>query len=124
MNKPLGWARLWPTSKPPKDSNVRQGAWYAIVKRVPNAVMLDNRGKYVMLPEALVEMRDQRPERFSVVARPRNATNPARGTAANVGHVYVVCPACAKRNRVVSTLTATTCSSCGHRAEIAWWESG
>jgi len=42
-------------------------------------------GQRVAVAQDLVEMRDKRPDRFTVVYRPFDAPNPARGTRGDAG---------------------------------------
>jgi hypothetical protein len=80
-------------------------------------------GERVHIPGRLLEVRDRPPTRFSVVSRQPDAPNPVRGTPADLGPVYAVCPQCAGRMALYGAPPSATCRSCGHRGEVAWWET-
>ncbi len=93
---------------------VRQGAWYAVTSLGETRAVLEVNGERVAV----------RPDRFTVVYRPRDSSNPARGTRADLGRIYAVCPACGSRAQVIGRPSETKCPKCGFRGEIAWWETG
>lgn len=125
MNQPHSWARIW-VAAPPIDADPmpRQGAWYPVLTLGATRVVLDVNGERVAVPTDLLEIRNQRPERFTVVYRPLNGANPARGTRGDLGRVYGVCPISGTRVRLIGHPRETKCPSCGFRGEIAWWETG
>lgn len=118
------WARLWPAVKTPHEHNIRQGKWYRVVDSVKLAVVLDVEGAYVAVSPNLVELRQRKPSMFTVVARPRGAPNPARGTNADLGHVYAVCPECGTRTGLHGEPRSARCPTCGYQGDVAWWETG
>jgi len=120
----LGWARLWAVARPQTEPRPRQGAWYPVVSRGNSFVVVDVHREHVMLPNHLVEMRDDRPKKFTVVYRPTDCYNPYAGTREDLGRRYVVCPECQARVRIHGQPETTACSSCGHRGIVAWWETG
>lgn len=124
MSEPLGWARLFALARPHTDPMLRQGAWYPIVNHGSSFVMLDVRERYVMLPRHLVEVRPARPARFTVVYRATLDPNPTRGTRADLGRRYAVCPSCSMRMRLWGEPAEAHCFQCGHEGEVAWWETG
>jgi len=124
MTLPLGWARLWATTPPLGDAMVRQGAWYAVVSVGATRTVLDVNGDRVAVPNEFLEIRTGRPGRFTVVYRPRDSSNPARGTRADLGRIYAVCPASGSRVQLIGHPKETKCPKCGYRGEIAWWETG
>ena len=124
MTQALGWARLWATAPPLADGMVRQGAWYAVASLGETRAVLDVNGERVAVPNDFLEIRPRRPDRFTVVYRPRDSSNPARGTRADLGRIYAVCPACGSRAQVIGRPSETKCPKCGFRGEIAWWETG
>lgn len=119
------WARFWAVARPKNGSMIRRGAWYPVkddhelVK-----IVLDVRGHSVAVPRRLVELRHNRPDRFTVVCRARDEFNPAAGTASDLGHVYAVCPISASRVRLFGEPMVIQCPDCGHKGEVAWWETG
>ncbi len=121
----IAWARLWPGTKPVAGPTLRAGAWYPVVAddgetRVELLVARER----VTVQRRMLEVRKQRPARFTVVSRMAGDPNPARGTAADLGPVYAVCPGCMGRVALSGAPPATTCPKCGHRGEVAWWEGG
>ena len=118
--EPSGWARVWATAHPFARPVPRAGAWYPVVGEASGQrAVLEVRGKRVAIPKGLLEIRPQRPEAFTVVVRSREAV-----AGFENGRVYGVCPACTQRLRILENQAMATCANCGHRAEIAWWETG
>lgn len=124
MGKSQRWARLWAISRPNTEPRLRQGAWYPVVTETESMVVLEVRRKHATVPRKLVEIRNQRPDRFTVVYRARNSRNPAEGTKQDLGRTYGVCPACGHRVRLFGQPKEAKCSECDHTGEIAWWETG
>jgi hypothetical protein len=75
----------------------------------------------VAIPRHLVEIRPSRPDRFTVVYLALHEVNPERR---NFGTRYALCPVCAARIAVFGEPSHLLCDACGHRGEIAWWETG
>ncbi len=127
IREPAGWARVWPTVKRPVSRNLRRGAWYPVVED-PEAerVFLAITNREVAVPRRIVQVRPRlpRPHRFSVVYCLRGERNPARGTAADLGNTYAVCPHCSARLRLFAHQLTVRCTDCGHEEEVAWWETG
>jgi hypothetical protein len=125
MPEPVGWARIW-AAAPPLNAKpmLRQGVWYPVVSTGDKRAVVEVRGRRLAVPNDVLEIRDRRPTRFTVVYRPANGANPARGTRADLGRVYAVCPVSGTRVRLVGRPRETKCPGCGHRGEIAWWETG
>jgi hypothetical protein len=119
----MGWARLWAVARPNTRPMLRSGAWYPVVAR-GEEVVLEVRHRQVKLSPHLVELRDERPRRFTVVYRGRDEENPARGTRRDLGHKYAVCPASGHRILIKGEPVYLQCPGCGYRAEIAWHETG
>lgn len=124
--EPMGWARIWATARPFARPMPRAGAWYPVVGEASGQrAVLEIRGKRVAILKKLLEIRPRQPEVFTVVVRSRETVATVladRGS--EIGRVYAVCPACTQRVRVLENQAMATCASCGHRAEIAWWETG
>src|SRR3990172_458293 len=125
MKKPLGWGGVW-AAGPPFDASPmpRQGAWYPIVSTGSTRIVLEVKGRRVAVPNDLIEVRKQRPERFTVVYRAVNSSNPVLGTRGDLGRIYAVCPVSGSRVRLIGHPRETKCPECGHRGEVAWWETG
>lgn len=128
MEELLGWARVWFAAKRAGEGGdqLRQGAWYPVVSSGVTRTVLDVSGNRVTVPQETVELRNKRPDRFTVVYRTHDDPNPARGTRADVGRRYGVCPACASRvlfrGGVIPAVA--TCGRCRHEGLVAWWETG
>lgn len=129
MDQTLGWARMWFAAKRDDDDSeapLRHGAWYPVLSTGDTRVVLDVRGQRVVVPQDLIELRPKRPDRFTVVYRTHDDPNPARGTRADLGKRYAVCPLCASRvllrGHVIPAVA--TCQKCGHQGIVAWWETG
>jgi len=121
MTKSGGWARLWALASVPR---VRRGAWYPIVHDGEGGnVVIELPGRNVRVPRHLLEIRDDRPQNFTMVFLTRSEPRPARGTAEDLGRRYAVCP-CGSRLRIAGRPRALECPACGHRGEVAWWETG
>lgn len=125
MDKPIAWARSWAIAKPFTRPMLRAGAWYAVVaENGETRVVLQIGERRVAVPKRLLEIRGARPSRFTVVSRTSDEPNPARGTPADLGRTYAVCPACANRVALYGAPPMATCPACEHRGEVAWWETG
>jgi len=123
-SKALGWARVWPVARPTAEPMPRHGAWYPVLNRGETRVVLNVNGEMVALPLEQVEVRDKRPDRFTVVYRVDTQPNPVHGTRQDLGRVYAVCPGCAHRFRIFGEPEETVCTECRHKGVIAWWETG
>lgn len=122
--KAAGWARLYPTAKPFTRPMLRHGAWYPVVTNLEKRVVLEVKGRRVAVARHLLEVRERRPTRFTVVYRPKDWSNPVYGKASNVGRIYAVCPASGCRIPLFGEPDHLICSQCGHAGEVAWWETG
>src|SRR5256886_15148794 len=127
MDKVLGWARVWFAVKREDDEGLlRQGAWYPVLSSGVTRAVLEVSGQRVAVPQDMLEVRDKRPDRFTVVYRTYDDPNPARGTRADAGRRYGVCPKCATRIPFRSGIipSRATCHKCKHEGIVAWWETG
>jgi hypothetical protein len=122
----MGWARIWATAHPFARPVPRAGAWYPVVGEASGErAVLEVRGKRVAILKSLLEIRPNRPEVFTVVVRSREAATMLAATGSSeIQRVYAVCPACTQRVPIFENQATATCAKCGHRAEIAWWETG
>ncbi len=122
-----GWARVRSTVKLSLSRNLRRGAWYPVVNDTqPDKVFLAITSRSVAVPRRIVQVRPRlpRPQQFSVVYCANGERNPVRGTAADLGNTYAVCPHCAARLRLFAHQLAVHCTDCAHEAEVAWWDTG
>jgi hypothetical protein len=103
----------------------RSGAWYPVIAESgAERVVLEIRGKRVAVLRRLLEIRSERPTRFTVVVRGKEEANPARGSAQDLGRTYAVCPVCGTRAALHGEPPLLVCADCGHRGEVAYWETG
>jgi hypothetical protein len=121
---PRAWARPWAVARPFARPTPRAGAWYPVIGDAGDRVVLEIRGRRVAVAARLLVLRTERPTRFTVVVLPRDADRPTRGTAADLGTTYGVCPMCGARLLLAGTPSVASCRGCGHRGEVAWWETG
>lgn len=125
MATAVQWARVFPAvRRPPTDPMPRLGVWYPVVSRGASRVVLEVHGRRLDLPADLVEIRDRRPDRFTVVYRTATDPNPAVGTTKDLGRVYAVCPVSGTRVRLYGQPEEIECPVCQHTGEVAWWETG
>lgn len=118
------WARLFPAARPFARPMPRFGCWYPVVRDLGERLVLQVGEKRVAIATSLLEVRDTRPVRFTVVRRGIDEPNPASGTPDDLGRVYSVCPNCHAREVLFGEPAMRVCKTCGHRGEIAWWETG
>lgn len=115
--KTLGWARV----RPPGAYMLRRGAWYpVVVDNRYHLVVLGVAQRNVAVPRDRLQIRQHLPSRFSVVSRTTDEYNPVRGTAADLGGTYAVCPSSRSRVRLNGHPDNIQCPVCGHREEVAW----
>jgi len=117
------WARI----RAPGATVLRRGAWYPVLLTgYSNRVVLDAGSREVALHRDLVDLRADRPARFSVVARTETDRNPVRGTPQDVGLTYAVCPISGTRIRLSRAGTGShrpdtiECPDCGFRGPADW----
>ena len=124
--QPKGWARLWATARPYARPMPRAGAWYPVVGEASRErAVIEVAGKRVAVPKTSLEIREDRPKSFTVVARSREtAATYAAIHGETIPRIYAVCPRCGERIRVLPDQAMATCSQCQHHGEIAWWETG
>jgi hypothetical protein len=119
---------MWAAVKRDRQTEqVRTGAWYPVVSTGASRLVLSLPGSNdaLAVPKDAFEVRNHPPERFTVVYRTAHDSNPARGTTADLGQTYAVCPKCAARVRLgLVPPPHTSCVKCGHEGDVAWWETG
>jgi hypothetical protein len=125
MPEAIAWARPWATAKPFSRPMPRAGAWYPVIaENGTTRVVLQIGDRKVAIQRHLLELRDSRPTRFTVVSRAHGEPNPAQGTPEDLGRTYGVCPGCGGRVDLFDKPAVASCPECGHRGEVAWWETG
>jgi hypothetical protein len=121
----IAWARPWALARPFTRPTPRAGAWYPVVGEAGDErVVLEIRGRRVAVHKNMLELRTERPKVITVVARAEKEPSPAAGKAWDLGKIYGVCPECGSRIRLFGEIPMATCGECGHRGEVAWWETG
>jgi hypothetical protein len=124
--RPIAWARPWSITAPLARKALRAGAWYPVVehRRIDGVVVLVMRHRNVRVPARLLELRRDRPHRFTVVYMTPRDPNPASGTVRDLGRKYAVCPASGHRIRLEGEPSHLDCPGCGYRGEVGWHETG
>ena len=120
----LGWGRVFAAARLSQGPETRRGAWYPVVSEGRSRIVLEVNGKHVDLAKTAVEVRPNRPDKFTVVYRSANDKAPPVEKGADPGRVYAVCPECAKRTRLFGEPQTLQCPACRHEGVIAWWETG
>lgn len=101
------------------DCALRRGAWYRVISLTADAVVLNVSGQPVSVERRLIEIRDARPRRWTVVRLPQNAAPPARVFRDGYG----VCPRCQNRCPLPRPdVKELRCPRCEASAEVAWEE--
>ena len=121
--KALTWARVYPAFKRTITKHLRHGTWYAVVRDdLPDRISVRVGEQVVDVPRRMVEVRNRRPEHFSVISRldlpPDELSSPG-----DLGKRYAVCPMCAGRSVLMGEPVTRDCPKCGHTGEIGWWEA-
>lgn len=97
---------------------LRRGAWYRVTEFEPHEVFVDVQWMAVSVPRSFIQVIDQRPLRWTVVARPRDAIRLPEGW----GDKYGVCPNCSARASLVGSPDEMSCEKCGGEFPVAWEE--
>jgi hypothetical protein len=108
----LSWARL----NTDLQLGLRRGAWYRVIREANRQVILDVDHQPVTVLREYLEFVSVRPDRWTVVERPSDATGPA----AAWGHSYGVCPNCNHRAPLVQPVAEARCSKCGGTFLVDW----
>src|SRR5207248_9890562 len=120
--------RVWFAAKREDEGEapLRNGAWYPVLSSGVNRAVLEVSGQRVAVPQDMLEVRDKRPDRFTVVYRTYDDPNPARGTRADAGRRYGACPKCATRVPFRSGIipSRATCHNSKHEGTVAWRAAG
>lgn len=125
-HRAVAWARPWSVTSLLARKSLRAGAWYPVLERerADGSMILMVRNRSVRVPARLLEVRDARPHRFTVVYLGSSDTNPAAGSRRDLGRVYGVCPASGHRVKVRHPQVHAECPGCGYRGEVGWYETG
>ncbi len=113
---PKHWARVRQTGA----HGLRRGAWYAVVNdSKPSIVFLDVNKKNIAVDRTLLEIREGRPEAWSVVIR-RPEDVARRDRELDLNPTYGVCPQCRSRSNLVAGAARARCAYCGGEFAIDW----
>jgi hypothetical protein len=111
----------WGRVRAPGAAVLRRGAWYPVVStNIPKRIVLDTGDREVALHKDLVDLREDRPARFSVVQKTDTDRNPAAGTPWDIGLEYAVCPMCRERVDAPQADATLECTACYYRGQIDW----
>lgn len=106
------WARL----RSDAEYQLRRGAWYRVLRLTPLEAVLDVNQKQVSVPRAYLQVVPGRPERWSVVPRPRNSVR----LPATWGSRYAVCPNCRARAPLGRPAVTLRCPKCNGVFDVGW----
>ena len=114
-----GWARCTDNVA----DVLRRGAWYPIVEETPDGqVVVQVRAKRVRLTRADIRVRQEPPDKWSVVVRTGVLRPTLGGKGSEVVTTYGVCSECQERQEFNGKPQTMQCSRCGHRAAVDWSE--
>lgn len=114
---PTKWARVCRSEA----HGLRRGAWYPVVSESNDSlVILDVNKENRPANRSNLEIRDEKPEIWSVVRREPDQEAAQRASHKSLGPVYGVCPSC--RNRILMTTRQDTysCPECGVEHPVDW----
>jgi hypothetical protein len=116
----IGWARC--------SDNVadvlRRGAWYPIVEESADGhLIVEVRGRGVRLARADLNVREEQPDRWSVVVRTGVLRPTLDGRGRDVESTYAVCPHCHERRNFTGKPSVLACTRCGATSPVDWSET-
>jgi hypothetical protein len=106
------WARV----RVDANCGVRRGAWYEVLKLTAEEAVLNVRERPMHIARPFLQVVPLRPQRWSVVARPRDAID----LPLSWGSRYAVCPSCAHRRSLAGQPTELECPKCRGVFPVAW----
>ena len=109
------WARI----RPDQTAQLRQGAWYRVVRLTAQEAILDINGRPTAVPRPSLQLMPTPPTRWTVVARPANAARLPLAWGARYG----VCPNCRERARLPARASSMRCPKCNGHFDIGWDDS-
>lgn len=116
----LGWARCTDSVA----DVLRRGAWYPILEETADGhVIVEVRHQRVRLSRIDVHVRQEPPDRWSVVVRTGVLRPTLGGQGKEVVTTYVVCPHCHERQEMSGKPAALRCGGCGRESEVDWSET-
>ena len=108
------WARV----RSDVNCHIRRGAWYEVLRLMREEAVLEVNRKPVRLERASLQIVPLRPQRWSVVERPRDSVD----MPLHWGSRYAVCPSCCYRQSLPGQPAELQCVNCGGVFAIAWDE--
>jgi hypothetical protein len=115
-----GWARITDSVA----DVLRRGAWYPIIEETADGdVVLDVSSRKIRLSRQDVHVRQEPPERWSVVVRTGVLRPTLGGRGSALVTTYGVCPACQERQEFTDKPAELTCQRCGATAPMDWSET-
>ena len=106
------WARV----RGEMNYHVRRGAWYEVLRVTGEDAILEVNRRPVRLERSWLEISHQQPQRWSVVARPRDSVD----MPLSWGSRYAVCPHCSRRQALSGQPEQLQCDQCSGTYAIAW----
>jgi hypothetical protein len=115
-----GWARCLDSVA----DILRRGAWYPIVDETPDDhVVVEVGAKPVRLSRNDVRIRQEPPDRWSVVVRTGVLRPTLGGSRTSLHSTYAVCPSCRERQEFTGRPESLKCLRCKKTAPIDWTET-
>lgn len=112
-------SRRWARAKQSGAHGLRRGAWYLVVNETSSLVVLEVRKENVPVPASMVDIRDAKPDAWSVVEWDAHQLGAARASEQNLGLTYAVCANCGERQAIEPPDAGRmTCESCGREAVL------
>ena len=118
MSAPAAATQRWARLRQDVQSVLRRGAWYRVRSLGPEEAVLEVDNAAVRIPRDALEITETRPNRWTIVPRPRDADK----LPESWGYFYVVCPNCAARAPVGRPSGEKRCTRCEQSFAVAWDE--
>jgi hypothetical protein len=114
--------RTWARAKGAGAHRLRRGAWYLVVNDTqPNVVIVNVLEDNVPVPRSMLDIRLERPRKWSLVEWQESQRGARRASEENMGFKYLVCPACSVRaNLTLDGDGEVTCAHCSGRFPVDW----
>jgi hypothetical protein len=114
-------ARKWARAKGAGAHGLRRGAWYLVVNDShPEVVLLDVRRTNVPVPRNMLDIREGKPNLWSVV-KWQETQRGARRASDELGLQYAVCPSCGERGTIEPPDAAELrCEHCHGTFRLDW----
>jgi hypothetical protein len=111
------WARVCKSEA----HGLRRGAWYVVVSESNNSlVILDVNKSNRPANRHSLEIREEKPDSWSVVRRDPDQEAAQRASDAELGPVYGVCPGCRARAKMAGRDATFTCPECNSDFPVDW----